>query len=216
MARAERLAERIGFADDVEVPLFDLVRGLEAVREEAIAVFDRLWTSGQFTFGADLDEFEQSFAEYCGAEHCIGVSDGTAAVSLALRAIGVQPGASVITVPNTFVATVEAIAAAGALPTLVDVDPIHRCMDPVQLSAVADSDTGAVVPVHLFGRLAPMAEIQAICDRAAVPLLEDAAQAHGASCGGRRAGAWGDAAAFSFYPTKNLGAAGDAGATAPT
>ena len=195
-----------------EVPLFDLARGLEAVRSDAVAVFDRLWESGEFMLGPDLCDFEERFAEFCGAEHCVGVSDGTSALQLGLVALGVEPEASVITVPNTFVATVEAIAAAQARPTLVDVDPTHRCMDPGQLSAALGADTGAVIPVHLFGRLAPMADISAICTRTGVPVLEDAAQAHGATLAGRRAGAWGDAAAFSFYPTKNLGAAGDAGA----
>ena len=196
----------------VKVPLFDLARGLELTRSDALEVFDRIWESGEFTLGPDLVEFEQRFAAFCGAEHCVGVSDGTTAVELGLVVLGVGPDASVITVPNTFVATVEAIAAAGARPTLVDVDPAHRCMDPCQLVAALRADTAAVVPVHLFGRLAPMADIVAICADAGVPILEDAAQAHGASLAGRRAGAWGDAAAFSFYPTKNLGAAGDAGA----
>jgi dTDP-4-amino-4,6-dideoxygalactose transaminase len=196
----------------VEVPLFDLSRGLTSVRSEAAAVFDRLFGSAEFVLGRDLDDFERLFAEFCGAEHCVGVSDGTAALQLGLVALGVEPDAPVITVPNTFVGTVEGIAAAGALPTFVDVDRAHRCMDVRQLNAVLDGDTGAVIPVHLFGRLAPMAEISAICARARVPLLEDASQAHGAKLADRRAGAWGDAAAFSFYPTKPLGAAGDAGA----
>ncbi len=195
-----------------EIPLFDLARALQAVRSEAVAAFDRLMGSGHFVLGPELEEFEDLFAEFCGAAHCVGVSDGTAAVELGLLALGVEPGVEVITVPNTFIATVEAIAAAGARPRLVDVDPQHRCMDPLALSAAVGSETGAVVPVHLFGRLAPMVEIAGVCARAEVPVLEDAAQAHGATLAGRRAGAWGDAAAFSFYPTKNLGAAGDAGA----
>lgn len=195
-----------------EVPLFDIARELEGMRVEAAAIFERIWTSASFTFGAELEEFEERFADFCGAEHCVGVSDGTAALQLGLLALGVEHDARVVTVPNTFVATVEAIAAAGAQPRLVDVDRGHRCMDPVGLGAAIDSDTAAVVPVHLFGRLAPMGEIAKICGRSGVPLLEDAAQAHGATLTGVRAGAWGDAAAFSFYPSKNLGAAGDAGA----
>ena len=210
--RDQRASVPSAIIDEVEIPLFDLARGLEALREDAGAIFDRVWASGQFVLGPDLDDFEERFAEYCGADHCVGVSDGTAAVHLGLVALGVEAGACVITVPNTFVATVEAIAAADARPTFVDVDPIHRCMDPGLLDAVLGADTGAVVPVHLYGRLAPMREISSSCTRAGVPVLEDAAQAHGASLAGRRAGSWGDAAAFSFYPTKNLGAAGDAGA----
>ena len=212
--RSNRLFLRATVADsaEVDVPLFDLARGLGATRVEALAIFDRLWESGQFTLGLDLCEFEERFADFCGAGHCVGVSDGTTALQLGLVGLGVEPEAAVITVPNTFVATVEAIAAARARPVLVDVDPTHRCMDAGQLSSALRADTGAVVPVHLFGRLAPMADIAAICARAGVPVLEDAAQAHGAILAGRRAGRWGDAAAFSFYPTKNLGAAGDAGA----
>ena len=195
-----------------EVPLFDIARELEGLRLEATAIFERIWTTASFTFGAELEDFEERFAEFCGAEHCVGVSDGTAAIQLGLLALGVEPEARVVTVPNTFAATVEAIAAAGAQPRLVDVDRGHRCMDPIQLGAAIDGETAAVVPVHLFGRLAPMGEISEICARSGVPLLEDAAQAHGATLKGLRAGAWGDAAAFSFYPSKNLGAAGDAGA----
>lgn len=214
-APAERPAReeaRNGRGAGIDVPLFDLARSLEAVRVEAGAIFDRLWSRGQFTLGTELEQFEQSFARYCGADHCVGVSDGTAAITLALLALGIERDAPVITVPNTFVATVEAIADAGARPVLVDVDPVHRCMDPAALRAVVARDTGAVVPVHLFGRLAPMAEICAICADVGAGVLEDAAQAHGAAASGLRAGAWGDAAAFSFYPTKNLGAAGDGGA----
>ena len=198
------------------MPLFDLRRCLDDDCADAVAIFERLWRAGRFTLGPELKEFEQLFADYCGAEHCVGVSDGTAAISVALLALGVRRGAEVITVPNTFVATVEGIAAAGARPVLVDVDPLHRCMDPRRLAEAVDSDTGAVVPVHLFGRLAPVREIAAICKRSGVPVVEDAAQAHGAAKDGRRAGAWGAAAAFSFYPTKNLGAAGDAGAVVCT
>jgi dTDP-4-amino-4,6-dideoxygalactose transaminase len=196
----------------LDVPLFDVARGFESMRSEALAVFDRLLGSGQFVLGPELAQFEHLFAEFCGAEHCIGVSDGTAALELGLVALGVEAGTQVITVPNTFIATVEAIAAAGAQPVFVDADAGHRCMDPRQLRAALDEETAAVVPVHLFGRLAPMDEISAICTHAGVSVMEDAAQAHGASRDGRRAGAWGDAAGFSFYPTKNLGAAGDAGA----
>ncbi|HEX4034194.1 MAG TPA: DegT/DnrJ/EryC1/StrS family aminotransferase [Solirubrobacteraceae bacterium] len=195
-----------------EVPLFDIARELAGLRLEAAAIFERIWTTASFTFGAELDEFEERFADFCGAEHCVGISDGTAAIQLGLLALGVEPGSRVVTVPNTFVATVEAIAATGAEPRLVDVDRDHRCMDSRALGAAVDAETAAVVPVHLFGRLAPMDEISEICERSGVPVLEDAAQAHGASLRGMRAGAWGDAAAFSFYPSKNLGAAGDAGA----
>jgi dTDP-4-amino-4,6-dideoxygalactose transaminase len=194
------------------VPLFDVARSFAGVRAEAIAAFARLMSCGQFVLGPDLADFEGRFAAYCGVEHCVGVSDGTSALQLALQALGVERGASVVTVPNTFVGTVEAIAAAHARPRLVDVDATTRCMDVARLESAVDDETAAVIPVHLYGRLAPMVEITELCARGAVPVVEDAAQAHGASRGGLRAGAWGDAAAFSFYPTKNLGAAGDGGA----
>jgi len=196
----------------VDLPLFDVGRALEPLREEAVAIFDRLMRSGQFTLGAELRSFEEHFAAFCGAPHCVGVSDGTTALRLGLLALDIAPGARVITVPNTFVATVEAIDAAGALPSFVDAQTTDRCLDVAQLAGALGDDVGAVIPVHLFGRLAAMPEICALCEQAGVPVLEDAAQAHGASLGGRRAGSWGEAAAFSFYPTKNLGAAGDGGA----
>ncbi|MGZ4202682.1 MAG: DegT/DnrJ/EryC1/StrS family aminotransferase, partial [Thermoleophilaceae bacterium] len=194
------------------VPLFDVAQGFDAVRAEALEVFERLMRAGRFTLGPELRDFEERFADFCGVEHCVGVSDGTAALRLALVALGVEPGAEVVTVPNTFVATVEAIADAGARPVLVDVDPVSRCIDVAQLEGALSADSGAVVPVHLYGRPAPMAEIGALARDRGVPVLEDGAQAHGASLNGDRVGALGDAAAFSFYPTKNLGGAGDGGA----
>lgn len=194
------------------VPLFDLARSITARREDVTRAFERIISTADFTLGQDLEMFERRFAAFCGVKHCVGVSDGTSALRLGLTALGARPGTRVITVPNTFVATAEAIAGAGALPVLVDVDPSTRCMDPARLEGALSDDLVAVVPVHLYGRVAPMAEINRICRTAGVKVLEDAAQAHGAKYGGRRAGAWGDAAAFSFYPTKNLGAFGDAGA----
>ena len=194
------------------VPLFDVARALEPLRMDALEVFDRLTRSGGFTLGQELAAFEERFASFCGAARCVGVSDGTAALQLALLALGVQPGQLVVTVANTFVATVEAIAATGAEPVLLDVDPTTRCMDPTKLSRALGDDVAAVIPVHLYGNMAPMVEIMALCASRNVRVLEDAAQAHGASLAGRRAGAWGDAGAFSFYPTKNLGAWGDGGA----
>ena len=192
------------------VPFVDLGRAHEPLRDELAAAFDRIARSGAFTLAADLDEFEAAFAAYCGATHCVGVSDGTEALRLALAALGAGPGREVVTTPSTFIATLEAIAATGAKPALVDVDPVTRCLDPERLGDAIGAATAAVVPVHLYGRPAAMDEIRAACGE--LPVLEDAAQAHGASLGGRRTGTLGNAAAFSFYPTKNLGAFGDAGA----
>ena len=194
------------------VPLFDVARTLAPVREQAVRVFESLTRSASFTLGDELSRFEARFARFCGVAHCVGVSDGTAALRIGLLALGVSPGAAVVTVPNTFVATAEAIAAAGARPVFVDVDPISRCIDTGLLAGALDADTAAVIPVHLFGAMAPMAAVLDVCRPAGIAVLEDAAQAHGASWRGQRAGAWGDAAAFSFYPTKNLGAWGDGGA----
>jgi dTDP-4-amino-4,6-dideoxygalactose transaminase len=192
------------------IPLVDLSRLDAEILGQAQEVFERLSHAGAFTFGEDLEEFEAEFAEYCGAAHCVGVSDGTNALRLALIAMGVGPGCEVITVSHTFVATVEAIAATGADPVFVDVDPETRCMDPARLTAAITPRTAAVVPVHLYGRPAPMHEILAAVGD--LPVLEDAAQAHGAELNGQRIGSIGTAAGFSFYPTKNLGAMGDGGA----
>jgi len=193
-----------------EVPLVDLSRLDPAIVAEAQEAFERISRSGAFTFGAELEAFETEFAEYCGTAHCVGVSDGTDALRLALSALEAGPGREVVTVAHTFIATIEAIASTGATPVLVDVDPATRCMDPNRLAAAIGPKTAAVLPVHLYGRPAPMGEILAAARE--VPVLEDAAQAHGAELGGRRTGSLATAAGFSFYPTKNLGAMGDGGA----
>ena len=185
------------------VPFIDLGRAHEPLQADLAATFERIARSGEFVLAADLEKFESAFASYCGAAHCVGVSNGTEALRLALVALGAGPGREVVTVPSTFIATVEAIAATGARPVLVDIDPATRCMDPQRLADAVGPDTAAVVPVHLYGHPAPMDEIVAAAGD--VPVLEDAAQAHGSRLRGA-------AAAFSFYPTKNLGALGDGGA----
>ena len=192
------------------VPLVDLSRLDEELLSSAESVFGRLARSGTFTFGEELEAFEHEFATYCGRRECVGVSDGTNALRLALQALGAGPGTEVITVPHTFIATLEAIAMTGANPVLVDIDPTTRCIDPERLAAAIGPRTAAVIPVHLYGRPAQMEDILGVCGD--VPVLEDAAQAHGASIGDRRIGSFGSAGAFSFYPTKNLGAMGDGGA----
>jgi dTDP-4-amino-4,6-dideoxygalactose transaminase len=192
------------------VPLIDLTRLDSGLFEEAEATFSRVARAGAFTLGEDLESFEAEFAAYCGHGFCVGVADGTAALRLALSALGAGPGREVVTVPLTFVATVEAIAMTGARPVLVDVDERTGCIDPAQVAAAVGPRTAAVVPVHLYGRPAPMDELREAAGP--VPLVVDAAQAHGAEFGGTRTGALGDVATFSFYPTKNLGAMGDGGA----
>jgi dTDP-4-amino-4,6-dideoxygalactose transaminase len=192
------------------VPLVDLSRLDGEILAEAQEVFARISRSGAFTFGEELEAFEAEFAAYCDTAHCVGIGDGTDALRLALSAMGAGPGREVVTVAHTFVATVEAVAGTGADTVLVDIDPVTRCMDASQLEAAIGPRTAAVLPVHLYGRPAPMDDIIAAAD--GIPVLEDAAQAHGTELGGRRTGSLGTAAGFSFYPTKNLGAMGDGGA----
>ncbi len=194
------------------LPLFDLRRAWPDLRDGALATFERVASDGAFSLGADLEEFEREYAAYCGVAHCAGVANGTVAIELALRALGVGPGSEVITVAHTFVATVEAIAATGARPVLVDVDPVTRCIDVAAVERALTERTAAVVAVHLYGRPAPVDELAALCGRRGIPLVEDAAQAHGGTVDGRRTGALGTVGCFSFYPTKNLGAMGDGGA----
>jgi dTDP-4-amino-4,6-dideoxygalactose transaminase len=198
--------------DTRPLPLFDVGRAFAAIQDELTETFQRLGAQGAFSLGEELRLFEDEFAAFCGAEHCVGVADGTVALELALRGMGVGPGDEVVTVPMTFIATLEAIAATGATPVLADIDPRTRCLDPEQLRARLTERTKAVVPVHLYGRPAPMAAIREVAGSAGARVLEDAAQAHGARLDGARAGTLGDAAGFSFYPTKNLGALGDGGA----
>ncbi|MBW3608074.1 MAG: DegT/DnrJ/EryC1/StrS family aminotransferase [Actinobacteria bacterium] len=194
------------------MPLFDLARRWSSEREAALATFERIAAAGAFSLGEDLAAFEAEFATFCGSAHCVGVANGTVAIELALRACGAGPGSEVVTVAHTFVATVEAIAATGATPVLVDIDAATRTVDPAALEAALGPRTAAVVPVHLYGRPAGIDAIRAVCGPRGVAVVEDAAQAHGARLGELRTGALGTVGCFSFYPTKNLGAMGDGGA----
>ena len=192
----------------MSVPLFDLARGWPEERDEILALVDGIAAAGAFMLGEELRAFEAEWAGYCGTRGAVGVSSGTSAIALALRALGAGPERDVIAPPHTFMATIEAIAATGARPVLADIDPATGCLDPAAALAVATPATAALVAVHLYGHAARVDALAA----AGVPVLEDAAQAHGATLDGRRVGGLGAAAAFSFYPTKNLGAFGDAGA----
>ena len=194
------------------VPFLDLTLQHRELQGEITDAVIRTVERGDFILGASLDEFEREFARYCGCEHAIGLSSGTAALHLALVASGVGPGTEVITVPNSFIATVEAIVYTGATPVLVDVDPATFCMDPARFEAAITPRTKAVIPVHLYGQPCDMDAISSIAARHGIAVIEDACQAHGATLGGRRVGSLGTAAAFSFYPTKNLGTIGDGGA----
>lgn len=197
---------------DAPIGLFDLARGWPQLRDEALEVFERIASTGAFSLGPDLRAFEAEFAGYCDAAHCVGVANGTVAIELALRGLGVGPADEVITTPHTFIATVEAIAATGATPVLADIDPRTRCIDPAAIRAAIGPRTAAVVPVHLYGRPAPMDAISRLAATHGLAVVEDAAQAHGARVDGRPVGGLGSAGSFSFYPTKNLGAMGDGGA----
>ncbi len=194
------------------IPLVDLRAQYQTIKSEILAALSDTLERMDLFLGENVRLFEQEFAEYCGTRHCIGVGSGTDALILALQACGVGPGDEVITVANTFIATVEAIHAIGATPILVDVDADTGTMDPQQLEARITRKTRAIVPVHLYGRLADLPSIMEIARRHSLLVVEDACQAHGASDGQRRAGSFGDVGCFSFYISKNLGAYGEAGA----
>ncbi|MBX3332606.1 MAG: DegT/DnrJ/EryC1/StrS family aminotransferase [Nitrospira sp.] len=186
--------------------------GVRCEREILLSAMDRVLGGGQYILGPEVHSFEQEWAGYLGVSHCVGVANGTDALALALKATGVQAGDEVITVSHTAVATIVAIEAIGAIPVFVDIDPTTRCMDPGLLKAAITSRTRAIVPVHMYGQPAPMNNILSLARRFHCWVVEDCAQAHGAAIGEKKVGSFGDAAAFSFYPTKNLGAIGDAGA----
>lgn len=202
-------------SDKTVVPQADPRAGYLEHREEIDAAVRRVMESGRYILGEEVRAFEREFAAYTGRAHAIGVASGTDALVLALKGMGVGRGDLVFTVAHTAVATVAAIELAGATPVLVDVEPEYFTMDPHSLeSALENPPAGtpkAVIPVHLYGQPADMPRILKLAHRHGMRVIEDCAQCHGASLDGRMAGAWGDAAAFSFYPTKNLGAMGDGG-----
>jgi dTDP-4-amino-4,6-dideoxygalactose transaminase len=195
-----------------KVPLLDLKSEYAELRDEILAALDRVCRNSSFVLGEEVEAFEREFADFCGTKHCVALSSGTAALHLGLLALGVQADHEVITTSNTFLATVEAISYCGARPVLVDIDPATGNLDPKLVERAITPRTRAILPVHLYGRPVDMDPIRAIAERHRIRILEDAAQAHGARYRGRRVGSIGDVAAFSFYPTKNLGAYGEGGA----
>jgi len=195
----------------MNIPLVDLGAQHAEIADEVRAGLDEVFARTAFVGGPAVGRFETAYAAYVGAAHCVGVANGTDALELALRAAGVRPGGEVILPANTFIATAEAVSRIGALPVLVDVDPTYLLIDPAAVRAALTSRTEAIVPVHLFGQVAPVEEIGKIAADAGVPMIEDAAQSQGARRFGQPAGSFGLAAGTSFYPGKNLGAAGDAG-----
>jgi dTDP-4-amino-4,6-dideoxygalactose transaminase len=189
----------------------DLRPQYAAIREEIDAAVQRVLERGWFILGPEVEAFEAEFAAYCGARYAVGVGSGTEALHLALWACGVGPGDEVVTVAHTAVPTINAISLTGARPVFVDVDPVTYTMDPAAAAAAITPRTRALLPVHLYGHPADMVPLQALAQRHGLWLIEDAAQAHGAEYRGTRVGRLGHLAAFSFYPTKNLGAYGDGG-----
>lgn len=198
--------------NNTPVPFLDLKAQYRTIRDEVDTAIAQVIENTSFILGEAVERFETAFATYCGVQYSVGVDSGTSAVELALRAYDIGPGDEVITVANTFIATVLAISATGATPILVDIDPNTYNIDPHAVEAAITSRTRAIVPVHLYGQPADMDMLLRLAERHHLVLIEDACQAHGAVYKGKRAGSLGHAAAFSFYPGKNLGAYGDGGA----
>lgn len=204
----------------IAVPLMDPARGYRAYRDEIDAAIRQVLERGRYILGPEVEGFEHAFAQWCGSAHAVGVASGTDALHLALRTLGIGPGDRVFTVSHTAVATVAAVELAGALPVLVDVDPATYTVDVDKLEETLRRCAGsggagrprAVIAVHLYGHPSDLSALRKICTAYDLFLIEDCAQAHGACLHGRRVGSIGDAAAFSFYPTKNLPAFGDGGA----
>ncbi|GAK51718.1 predicted pyridoxal phosphate-dependent enzyme apparently involved in regulation of cell [Candidatus Moduliflexus flocculans] len=195
----------------MNIPFGDAKRQYDAMREELDAAMREVFESGWFILGEQTRRFEEEFAQFCGATYAVGVASGTEAIRLALLASGITAGDEVITVSNTCVPTVAAISAIDAIPVFADIDEQTFTMDPTQLEARISPKTRAIIPVHLYGQCTDMIPLLEIARAHKLLIIEDCAQAHGAMYHGRMAGTMGDAAAFSFYPSKNLGAFGDAG-----
>jgi dTDP-4-amino-4,6-dideoxygalactose transaminase len=197
--------------NEPRLPFVDLQARLAPLRAELLAAFARILDRGSFVMGPEAQALEDEFAAFCGVPHGVAVNSGTAALQLALLALDIGPGDEVITVANTFIATVEAISAVGATPVFVDIEPDTYLMDAAGLEAAITPRTRAVIPVHLFGLACDMDAIAAIAQRHGLAVIEDACQAHGATFRGAAAGSFGDAACFSFYPAKNVGSVGEGG-----
>ena len=181
-------------------------------KNEFLKATESVIEKGMYILGDEVSLFEKEFAEYIGVKYCVGVANGTDAIAIALKALGVKAGDEVITVSHSAVATVAAIEMAGAVPVLADIEPDTRCMDPEKIIKLISPKTKVIIPVHIYGQPARIKEIIAIAHSNGLKVLEDCAQAHGAKVDNKKVGSFGDAAAFSFYPTKNLGAIGDGGA----
>jgi len=195
----------------MNIPLVDLHKQYTPLKEEILSGIDRVLDGMHLFLGENVQALEREFARFCGTRHGIGVSDGTSALHIILRAMGIGLGDEVITVSHTFIATVEAILLAGARPVFVDIDPATYLMDVAQVESRITPRTRAILPVHLYGQTVDMDPLLELAAQHGLKVIEDACQAHGAEDKGRRAGSLGDAAAFSFYFSKNLGAYGEGG-----
>ena len=195
----------------MNIPFVDLKAQYESIKEEIDSAIAAVISKTAFIGGPFAQSFEEKFADFCGVKHCIGVGNGTDALFIALKALGIGKGDEVITVANSFIATSEAITATGAGVVFVDIEPVTYNIDTNRIEEKINDRTRAIIPVHLYGQPADMAPILALAEKHGLKVIEDAAQAHGAQYKGRTIGSMGDAACFSFYPGKNLGAYGDAG-----
>jgi dTDP-3-amino-2,3,6-trideoxy-4-keto-D-glucose/dTDP-3-amino-3,4,6-trideoxy-alpha-D-glucose/dTDP-2,6-dideoxy-D-kanosamine transaminase len=193
------------------IPVWGYLDEYESMRQEFLQAVDGVFSSGKLILGPNVEAFEKEFAAYCGTAHGVGLDNGTNALTLALRAAGLEPGGEVITTSNTAVPTVAAIVNAGGVPRFCDIDPGTYLMDPVCLEAAVTTKTAAIVPVHLYGQMVDMEAVNAVASKHCLLVVEDCAQAHGATRHGNKAGSVSNASAFSFYPTKLLGAYGDGG-----
>jgi dTDP-4-amino-4,6-dideoxygalactose transaminase len=196
----------------MNIPFVDLKAQYQSLKGEIDAAIQSVINKTAFVGGPHMQEFEIAFAEKCGVEHCISCANGTDAIYITLKALGIGPGDEIITVANSWISTSETISQAGARPVFVDIDPDYYHIDPQKIEERISSKTKAVIPVHLFGQPASIDEIKAICGKHGLSFIEDCAQAHFATYKGQNVGTFGVAGTFSFYPGKNLGAYGDAGA----
>jgi dTDP-4-amino-4,6-dideoxygalactose transaminase len=196
----------------MQIPFYDLKWEYEALRDEIRDGLDRVCRKSAFVLGEEVEAFEKEFAEFCEVKHCVALNSGTSALHLGLLSLGVQDGDEVITTPNTFIATAEAINYCSARPVFVDIDPGTANLDPRLVERAITKRTKAMIPVHLYGRPADMEPLLEIAARNGLAVLEDASQAHGARYRGKRVGSLANAATFSFYPSKNLAAYGEGGA----
>jgi dTDP-4-amino-4,6-dideoxygalactose transaminase len=194
------------------IPFVDLARQHAPIQADLRAAFERVLGASSYILGEEVARFEAEFAAYCGVDHCVGVASGTAALTIAARAAGIQPGDEVIVPAHTFVASALGLLHAGAVPVFCDVDAGTGLIDADAAADAVTSRTTAILAVHLYGQMADMDALESVATRSGLLVLEDAAQAHGAGYRDRRAGSFGAAGAFSFYPSKNLGALGDGGA----